>query len=233
MSRRHTSIIASIVDRIKEHKTIIIQVAVVVAIAVIVSAIMIPSLAPSKDAYAADIARYDGEFVRLGASMNTWGTGLTDRIADVEEDTNTNIGQLEILGGADDRIAAVEAQNSPPEGYLTGTLGSYTLHAKCREAGNFTANVYLVYSQAFGCNATYEECQQYFYSRINWAQSPPAYNTVATFNGTAWGVSQVWFNIGTFTMTANNETAVAVNFGGLSSAYEPDFAYVEVWPVLK
>ena len=251
MSRRHTSIIASIIDRIKEHKTIIIQVAVVVEIAVIVSAIMIPSLAPGKDAYAADIARYDGEFVRLGASMNTWGTGLTDRIADVEEDTNTNIGQLEILGiratdnnnaidtlqtwasGADDRIAAVEAQNSPPEGYLTGTLGSYTLHAKCREAGNFTANVYLVYSQAFGCNATYEECQQYFYSRINWAQSPPAYNTVATFNGTAWGVSQVWFNIGTFTMTANNETAVAVNFGGLSSAYEPDFAYVEVWPVLK
>ena len=254
MSRRHASIIAKIVDSIKEHKAIIIQVAVVVAIAVIVSAIMIPSLAPSKDVYNADITALQTEMVQAGASINTWGTGLTDRIADVEENTNTNMGQLEILGirttdnnnaigtletwanGADDRIAAVEAQNSPPEGYLTGTFSSYTLHAKCRESGNFTANVYLVYSPpvSAGNATTQDEALQSFYGGIDWAATTVRnYVCTLTYNSTTWHISQVWFNIGTFTMAANNETAVAVNFGGLSSAYEPDFAYVEVWPVLK
>jgi hypothetical protein len=231
----------SFIDKMREHKTTIIQAAVVVAITVIVSAIMILQLAPSKAAYNAAIAGFDGEITRLEASINTWGTKLTNQIENLETDTETatatNSRDIETLQtwaeGAEGRITTVEAQNSPPEGYLTGTAGNYTLHAKSSESGNFTANVHLVYSRAFGYNGTYEDAQQYFYSGINWTQTTPSYATVVTFNGTAWELSELWFNIGTFAMTANNETAVDIKFSGLNSTYNPDFAYAEIFPVLS
>ena len=245
----------SIVDRIKEHKAIIIQVAVVVAIAVIVGAIMVPSLAPSKSLYATDIARLDGGIAGIGTHINTLGTDLTNQIGDLESDVQSHNTTLDTIGKkaagnsadidslqtrADDtetKITILEAEEgSPPEGYLTGTMDNYTLHAKSSEAGNFTANVHLVYSPpvSVGNATTQDEALQAFYGSITWtALTIRDYVPTLTYNSTAWHVSQVWFNIGTFTMAANNETAVAVKFGGLNSTYEPDFSYVEVWPVLQ
>jgi len=243
-----------LMDRIREHKTTIIQAAVVVAIAVVVSALMILTLSPSKGDYNAAVAHYDGEFVRLGASINTWGTGLTNQIGDVEADVQNQATTLLTVGmkaadneadietlqtwanDAEARITTVEAQNSPPEGYLTGAVGNYTLHTRCSVAGNFTANIHLVYSPpvSVGNATTQDEALQVFYGGIDWA-APMVKNYVCTltYNSTVWGISQVWFNIGTFAMAANNETAVDIIFSGLNSTYDPDFAYVEVWPVLK
>lgn len=240
----------SIVDRIKEHKTTIIQIVVVVAIVVVVSAIMTPMLAPSKSAYNTAIASLQSDMVRVGAHINTLGTNLTDQITALKRDTSqigiigtttaTNSHDIDTLqawvDGAEARITTVEAQNSLPEGYLTGTVGNYTLHAKCSEAGNFTANVHLVYSPPVISDntSTQDETLQAFYGSINWtAPMVRDYVPTLTYNSTAWQVSQVWFNIGTFAMTANNETAVDIIFSGLNSTYNPDFAYVEVWPVLK
>lgn len=241
----------SFLDKIREHKTMLIQIGVVVAIAVVVSAIMITGLATAKGAYDDDIMGLEGDIARAGASINTLGTSLNARMDGVEAAAEAATSEVSIISvattensdaigtlqtwkdDADPRITELEGQNSPPEGYLTGTVGNYTLHAECSEAGNFTANVHLVYSRAFGYNGTYEDAQQYFYSGINWTQGTPFYRTVITFNGTGWNLGELWWNIGTFPMAANNGTAVAVKFGGLNSTYEPDFAYVEVFPVLR
>lgn len=129
----------SFMDRIREHKGIIIQHVVIVAIAVVVSAIMILQLATSKGAYDATILGLEGDIARAGASINTLGTTLNTRMDSVEAiadnatgtvsiisvATTENSNAIEILRGwtegAEIRITTVEAHNSPPEGYLTGT----------------------------------------------------------------------------------------------------------------
>ena len=236
----------SFLDRIREHKTPIIQAIVVVAIAVIVSALMIPALAPGKGAYNAAITGLQADMAQASASINTLGTNLNTRMDTLEGDTegfasriNANSDDIGTLQGwkdlTDPRITVLESQNSPPEGYLTGNLGNYTLYAKCNEAGNFTANVHLVYVPAVTVgNTTYEDALTTFYGSINWtAPAVKAYVPTLTYNSTAWQVSQTWFNIGTFALTANNETAIDIIFSGLGSAYNATFSYVEVWPILN
>lgn len=244
-------------DRVKEtlntHKVTVIAVVAAIAVAAAISGGMVHELAPSKNAHNADMTRLDGEM----SAMTNHVVGLTDDVDGIvalgplatEDDLVTignqtagnafNISVLQTrIGTAEDRIQEAREDianlpGSPPEGYLTGTFGNYTLHAKCSTAGNYTANVHLVYSRAFGYAGTYNETIANFYTGINWTQATPAYCTVVTFNGTAWGISQVWWNIGTFELVANAEKVVAITFGGLNSTYEPDFAYVEVFPVLK
>jgi len=166
-------------------------------------------------------------------------TALTGQVDTISTTTTTNDHDINALQDWQDttepRITVLESQNSPPKGYLTGTLGHYTLHAKCNEAGNFTANVHLVYSPplSVGNGTTQDQAVSAFYGSINWGLANRDYVPTLTYNGSAWGVSQVWFNIGTFAMAANNETAIDIIFSGLTGAYSPDFAYVEVWPVLK
>lgn len=236
----------SFLDRIREHKKSIIIEGIRVAAIVAISAVMILQLATAKGAYDAAILALEGDDARASASINTLGTNLNTRMDTLEGDTegfasriNANSDEIGTLQGwkalTDPRITALESQNSPPEGYLTGTFGNYTLHAKCNEAGNFTANVHLVYAPAVTVgNTTYEDALTTFYGSINWtAPALKAYVPTLTYNSTAWQVSQVWFNIGTFALTANNETAIDIIFSGLGSAYNATFAYVEVWPVLK
>jgi hypothetical protein len=228
-------------DRIREHKTTVIQILVVAAITVVVSALMITGMAATKGDISAEAARVNGEFDKVSTHINSLGSGINDQISDLEEEitgygatADENNDAIEVLQtwsqGAEGRIAQIETQNSPAEGYLTGTFGNYTLHAKCKEAGNFTANVHLVYSLPLwidGGNITIEEVLAVFSPPLDWVTPTIAYN------GTVWTVTEVAFNIGTFAMAANNETAVSILFGGLNSTYAPDFAYVEVWPIMK
>jgi hypothetical protein len=207
---------------------------------------MITGLAATKGDISAEAARVNGEFDKVSTHINSLGSGINNQISDLEEEISgysttaaENSDDIDILQswaqGAETRITTVEAHNSPPEGYLTGTVGNYTLHAKCNAAGNFTANVHLVYSPGVVVsNTTYDDALATFYGGINWTTAnTTVYVSTLTYNSTAWLVSQVWFNIGTFEMAANNETAVAIPFLGLNSTYAPNFVYVEVWPVLK
>jgi hypothetical protein len=162
-------------------------------------------------------------------------SGLTTRMGNAEHKVSDAQDDITIMQG---NITTMQdtlnkLPNSPPEGYLTGTFGDYTLHAESSEAGNFTANVHLMYSRAFSCNGTYVECQEYFYSGIDWAKATPAYATIVTYNRTAWGISQVWWNIGTFELEANTEKTIDITCVGLNSTWEPSFAYVGVWPILN
>lgn len=122
---------------------------------------------------------------------------------------------------------------SPPEGYLTGTFGNYTLHAECNEAGTFTANVHLVYSAPLriGNTTTHDEILSAFYSEIIWVETTPTYVAVVTFNGTAWGISEVWWSVGAFELAANTEKEIDISCAWLNSTWEPSFAYVEVYAI--
>lgn len=123
---------------------------------------------------------------------------------------------------------------SPPEGYLAGSFGNYTLYAECNEAGNFTANVHLVYSPMVGTAANHTAIVDSFYASVDWGVNAtiPSYVPVPSFDGTAWGISEVWWNVGTFALAAKTEKAIDITCAGLNSTWAPSYAYVEVWPVL-
>lgn len=141
------------------------------------------------------------------------------------------------MGNAETKITAVrsditviqgdlaELSNSLSEGYLTGAFGNYTLHAKSNEVGNFTAVVHLAYPDMLN----------EFYDGYNWTVNTtvPAYVPVFAFNGTAWGINEIWWNVGVFELVANNETAIPITCVGLNSTWEPSYAYVEVWQVIQ
>ena len=247
-------------DRIAEHKGSIIKVVAVIGIAAIISAVMVMQLAVGKDAYTKAMERLEGGITVTGAKVadiendvdGILAQGPLATRADVANVTSRteaitqDVGALQTsLGLAQTKILGLEAQlalvtGSPPEGYLTGTFanstGNYTLHAKCSEAGNFTANINLVYAApVYVGNATnYDEAIGAFYAGINWtAANTTVYVPTLAYNSTAWGVSKVQFNIDAFALVANNETAIPVLFGGLNATYEPDFVYVDIWPILK
>ena len=235
-----------------------IHVALAVVVAIGISAAMIHGIAPSKSIYNADMERMEAGITHIGSnlanlSMDTdtilalWPLatqGDLEAVSDTVTTHTTNIAGLQTrIGNAENRISEVQEDiaalpGSPPEGYLTGTVGNYTLHAECSIAGNYTANVNLVYliPKSVGNATTQDEALNLFYSGINWAAtSVPGYVGTLTYNGNTglWGISRVSFNIGIFAMAANTETDVGIKFSGLNSTYAPDFAYVEVWPVLE
>jgi len=236
----------SLWDRIKDklnlNRESLTHIGIAVGIAVIISAIILLSVVPRK----ADISRIDMNIAAISGTLY----GITElgplataaQIQGISNKIANQTGNITSLNsrinGNEERINAVVADLedivcSPPEGYLTGTFGDYSLHVRTSEACDFTANVHLVYSRAFGYNGTYEDAMQYFYSGINWAKGTPSYATVVTFNGTAWRIREIWFNIGTFSLAVHGEMTIDITHLGLNSTYEPDFAYVEVYPVLK
>ena len=123
---------------------------------------------------------------------------------------------------------------SPPEGYLTGGFGNYTLHAMASEAGNYTADVILAYSTPIVVgNTTYDDAAQAFYGSLNLSASLVGhYELSLVYTSNKWAVRKLTLNIGTFALEAATEKSMAVVFGGLNSTYTPSYAYVYVSPVL-
>ena len=247
-------------DRIAEHKGTIIKVIAVIGIAAIISAVMVMVLAVGKDTYTKAMERLEGGITVTGAKVADIENDVDDILAlgplatatDLAGVTSQTVGLAANLSALETRQDIDHAKiiehgqtlttltGSPPEGYLTGTFanstGNYTLHAKCSEAGNFTANINLVYAAPVyvGNTTNYDEAVSAFYAGINWtATNTMVYVPTLTYNSTAWGVSKVQFNIGTFALAANNETPIPVVFGGLNATYAPNFAYVEVYPILR
>jgi len=234
-----------IADKLKLSKESLTHIGIAVGIAVIIFAIILTAAVPSN----ADIDRIDTNIATISgilypiSEMGTLATeaqlqGISNKIAD----HTGNITYLDNRADStEEQINAVVADLedivcSPPEGYLTGTFGNYVLHVRTNEACDFTADIHLAYStpKAVGNATTYDQAVQAFYASINW--TGPAvqdYFCDITYNGTAWGISQVWFNVGTFSLTVHGEMAIDITFSGLNSTYEPDFSYAEVYPVLK
>lgn len=245
-------------DRAQEwlrmNRTLLIQMGVVVCICIIVGAIMIPDIATTKGEHATAMDRMDQGFSAIGSEVADLAgdvNAVASDLAGVETELGTvsvtitehgtNINTLDSrVGATQTKLTKVEAdlaavQASPPEGWLTGSFGTYTVHAKASKAGTFTASVYLCYSPMVGLSgATYGEAADEFYAALNTsATSFKAYVPTLSYNGTAWGVTGVAFNIGTFTLEAKAEETISAVHGGLPEAYKPDWAYTDVWVVLK
>ena len=246
-------------DRIAEHKGSIIKVVAVIGIAAIISAVMVMALAVGKDTYTTDKDRMEAGITVTGAKVADIENDVDDILAlgplataaDLAGVTSQTVGLAANLSALETRQDIDHAKiiehgqtlttltGSPPEGYLTGTFanstGNYTLHTRCDTAGNYTANINLVYlAPVIVGNTTQEDALQTFYGSVNWtATNTMVYVPTLTYNSTAWGVSKVQFNIGTFALAANNETPIPVVFGGLNATYAPNFAYVEVYPILR
>lgn len=121
---------------------------------------------------------------------------------------------------------------SPPDSYLDGTFGDYTLYVKSNKAGEFTANVYMVYSPPLSAgNATnYTAAVEYFYAGINWTLANHLYIPTISFNGTAWVICQVSFNIGAFILEAHTEATIEIQVEGFD--YTPTVVYIEIYETL-
>ena len=120
---------------------------------------------------------------------------------------------------------------SSPDSRLEGSSLEYILYVKTSHSGDYTANVHLVYSPPIVAgNATnYTTAVDFFYTSINWTVANYAYIPTVSFGGTVWGVHEVWFNIGSFELTAYTDETINVRCLGLNIT--PAFSYVEVYKI--
>lgn len=214
---------------------------VAAGIALLFAAIILAAAMPSKVAVNANAVDIGELRDAIGVISNGLGVKASKADLDgVNDALGEQAGDISVLvsrvGNAEGRLNTVEdgLANLPGnsfEAHLTGVFGNYTLSIMSNEAGNFTANVHLVYSPSVGNATGYSEALNDFYAGINWTALVPAYMCLVTFNGTAWGVSEVWWNICTFSLIANTEKTIAVTCAGLNSTWEPSFAYVEVYRI--
>lgn len=171
-------------------------------------------------------------------------TGLTGNVTTLTGVVGSHTGHLDLL---DDDVEALannvtaihgelETIGSPPEAYLTGNLaaGNLTVHAEASYNGTYATNIHLVFDPAVtvGNATTYSEAVANWTATVNWSHADvKLYIPVATYNGTAWVITQVWWSTGTFDLVADTEKDISILFGGLADT--PDHAYVEIYPVLK
>ena len=238
--------IQSLGDRLELDKPSLIKIGMAVGISVCIMLIVFFTQGIPRGEYNASMTRMEQGITTMGSQIadNTADiTGLASDAATTAEQysdiANTVIGHTGDISTLDDRIDTAEGNITTleatlaAEGYLTGMVGNYILHAKAGTAGNYTANVHLVFSPPIsaGNATTYDEAMAAFYGSVNWtAANVKAYTLVASYNGTAWGISQAWWNISTFALVAGTDTDITVLFAGLANT--PSFAYAEIYPVL-
>lgn len=171
------------------------------------------------------------------AAINSTAAQLTDMelaLAGMEDYLSGNVTQLwrRIMDG-EDWLAEHEAILAQiPRAQLTGGAGNYTLHVEAGTSGNYAARVHLVYSPVTYNATSHNETIEEFYADVDWAQpGVPAYICDAAYNGTAWGIAEVWFSIAPFAVEAGERLAFDVDFVGLSPAWVPAYVYVDVFEV--
>jgi len=205
-------------ERLNLNKEAWAHIGMAAGIAIIIGAIILVTTTPRLSKYNSDINRLNtittttAEELDDILGLGTLATGkdinaINSTVADHASDIST----LKMrINNADGRINDIANDIeglvcSPPDAYLTGAFGNYILHVKSSKAGNFTANVHLVYSPpvAMGNATTWDEAICVFYAGINWTASiVQSYIPTVAYNGTAWGIAKVSFNIGTFYLTA-------------------------------
>lgn len=200
-----------------------------------------------------DIAALNATLTSMGAEIETLNATATDnstaiavleaQVAVLEQECEDITAGIVAINAALDTIgeditaleAAVADITSPPQAYLSGSFGDYTLHAEACQAGEYAAVIHLCYGSPVElAGGNYTAAIADFYASIDWGDPDVRdYVPALSYDGAGWGVTGISFNIGTFTLEARTEKAVAVEFGGLDSDYEPDWAYAEIWPALK
>lgn len=237
-------------DRAKEwlttHKRLLLRTAAAAgAVALVVVLILNASPTQSYDDVLRRVERsmadMSGQIAGLTTTVNRVSGNLEDAIDDFTEVVRSAGGEVEGLGDATGQLIIMLGQmqdklellaDGPPRAWLTGTFGSHTLHAKSNQAGNFTGIIYLGYDSPVALNATsHGAAMDEFAAGLD--EPTHAYVPTLSFNGTAWHVTSVHFNVGTFTLEAKTEKAIEVVAGGIHEDFAPDWAYVEIWPVWR
>lgn len=218
---------------------------VMAALSILMSGIVMGMIIPG---IRADIARQADDFAGNLTALTSQGqaardqleASMTGEISDLWNALDTNLTEFGRRMGdtrtdLDGVRALVDSLNrTEPSAYLAGAFGNYTLHVMSLTGGNFTANVHLAYSPGVGNMTECTAALGYFYAGVNWTSDfVPAYVCSPSFNGTGWGISEVWFNIGAFPLVAEEWAAFNITCAGLNITWEPDFAYAEVFPVLR
>lgn len=243
---RGTSKVDTVKMWVLSHKVLLIQVAAVISIAVIVAAIMIHDIVPTKTAFTKEVERLETGITTVGSTVS----GLGSKLVTIEGSVKTTQDELdavtdtlpalrtrldlaeEYINTIGAQVEAVEAMlGSPPEAWLTGIAGNYTLHAKASEAGNFTATIHLGYTTPVeASNGTYQQALDAFYGTVDWdADNVNDYVPTLSYDGTGWSVTRASFSVGVFGLESKTEKTITVLFDGLHEHYAPDWAYVEIW----
>ena len=217
-----------------------VQICVAVGLAALVFGIIIGISIPG---IRADIARQADELASNLTAMAGQGqaardeleASIADELSDLWNALDTNLTEfgrrMADMGTDWDELQALlgSLNRTESSAYLAGTFGNYTLHVKSLTGGNFTANVHLAYAPAVGNATSYADALGWFHSGINWTVlGVPSYICGVTFNGTAWGISEVGFNVGIIPLVADEWAEFNITCAGLNSTWEPSFGYAEV-----
>jgi len=244
-----------VINWLKENKVDFIRAGAVIAIAVIVGAIMIPDIAVTHGKHDAAVNRMEQAVSHVGSeiadqskvvqSINADLMATEDEVKALAATVGTYDGAIETLDAradatdatierVEENVAAVEEalaaiDASAPEAWLTGVAGNYTLHAKSSRNDTYTATIYLHYEEPIA----FED----FFGSMDWEDEHlqhymPMMTVAMSGNTTALMLTGVSFNIGTFTLEADEEDTREVLYGGIHEDYKPDWAYVEIWPVV-
>jgi hypothetical protein len=238
--------LSDIGERLSLSKETWIHIGMAVGIAVVISVIILITTTPRIDTYNDDINQLNADIASTAGELDgILGLGPLATDDDLNTlngtvaDHTSDIGYLNSrINDTDGRINAITNDLeglvcSPPDAYLTGIFGNYTLHIKSSKAGNFTANVNLIYSTPIvvGNATTHCGAISAFYASINWtAPNVQGYVPTVAYNGAAWGITKVSLNIGTFALAAGAETTIDIILSGLNSTYKPSFAYIDIYP---
>lgn len=209
-----------------------VRIGITVGISILIAGLIVLASSPG-----GAIARLDDAISDIN---NTLGQGPFA----TEDDLNNIGGQVAFHGSniswldtrtcnVENQVALVRADVdhiicSSPDASLDGSFRDYTLYVKSSHSGDYTANVHLVYSPPMAAlNATnYTAAVDFFYTSINWTVANYAYIPTVSFSDTTWGVHEVWFNIGSFELTAYIDEVINIRCLGLNIT--PAYSYVEV-----
>jgi len=229
-------------DRLNLSKESWAHIGIAAGIAILISGLIILAAVPGKGIYDDYIARLDDAISDINDTLGQGTFATDDDLVSIFGQLTDHAGNISWLnnhiGNVEDKVNSVQDDVSKiicssPDAHLEGMAGNYTLYVKSGHAGEFTANVHLVYSPPVSAgNATnYSAAVDYFYAGINWTIANHSYTPMAAFNGTAWGTSRVSFNIGTFTLEAHTEAIIGIVFTGLE--HEPAYGYVDIHQVIS
>ena len=223
-------------ERLSLNKESLIHIGLAVVLAIGISAGIAVGVSPDTGAIMDELcwlSQTDDEILDILGDLDAQDADTTSAIGGIN---STILGQVASIDGLTLLLNGLQTDFdnlvcSPPDAYLDGTFADYTLYVKPDEAGQFTANVNLAYSTPISAgNATnYTAAVDYFYAGINWTLASYLYIPTVSFNGTAWGISEVSFNIGTFMSGAHTETMVDIKCEGLP--HTASYAYVEVYSI--
>lgn len=220
-------------------------------IAFVIVFIMVPRLAPSRNAYEQDITRLELDLVdirgNLGGLTNLPAgfTSLSNDVIGFRDSVIANSAGITVLEtwatDAGARLDALETQPAPEpdnslEYALTGTFGQYLLTIKASIGGDFVGKINLVYitPQPVGdLNATISEATQAFHT--GWLTSPNReYIPVLKWDAIiGWKVTEVSFYTSKITLVADTEAIFNIAAIGLKTGVElTHHTYVEVFPLL-